>query len=281
MRNSFPALWVALAFAAASTVGSGLTGCSPAASSPSKQIVQPRSTSSGFVAVDSHGWADVEITLVEPSASEAESIHVTCADDLLPKVHTRVDADVLVVETDDTSGIFRWGTQSYRDEASCVVHVRMQKLGRVSTSGSGDIAVKGASADGLDRVTVHGSGTVHVSSPLKTTGTLSLSSTGSGKVLVDSLEAADVQVEIRGSGEMRVVGVARSVRARVSGSGDLDAQRLRTEEGTVHVSGSGDCKLFASRKVDIEANGSGDVFVTGHPSQKASKVTGSGNVRWE
>jgi hypothetical protein len=64
----------------------------------------------------------------------------------------------------------------------------------------------------------------------------------------------------------------------ISGSGDLYAENLETRNAEVHVSGSGECKLFVSGKLQASVSGSGDVYYKGEPVVKAH-VSGSGKVR--
>ena len=102
---------------------------------------------------------------------------------------------------------------------------------------------------------------------------------GSGDVRVDDVDGEKFSVAIRGSGDVRVVGHANSVELSVAGSGDIDASNLHAREGIVHISGSGDIKVHASKSLDANVSGSGDIRYGGNPEKISKSIAGSGSVR--
>ena len=91
------------------------------------------------------------------------------------------------------------------------------------------------------------------------------------------MQADRAVLSLIGSGDLAVAGKVETVRAALSGSGNLAAGGLLGDEVRVSVVGSGDAHLAASRKASVSANGSGDVIITG--SAECTVVQhGSGNV---
>jgi hypothetical protein len=93
-----------------------------------------------------------------------------------------------------------------------------------------------------------------------------LSLEGSGRLTASGLAADNLSLGLLGAGRLEVSGRARSVRADVQGSGDLDAAALSAEDVTATAATSGTVALAASRTARINAHGLGEVTVSGRPS---------------
>jgi len=123
---------------------------------------------------------------------------------------------------------------------------------------------------------------------------------GSGDVRVERSSPSEaVELGIHGSGDLRFRGSARSVKAQVQGSGDLQlaggkaerlevtirgsgdvsARELPVRDATVNIQGSGNAELTATGgELSFDIRGSGDVAWWGEGQVKRSSVRGSGNV---
>ena len=92
------------------------------------------------------------------------------------------------------------------------------------------------------------------------------------------VDAPEVSAEINGSGNINLSGQTKKFEGNISGSGDIRAMDLKSEETKVRIMGSGDADVYASVKLDIHVAGSGDVRYKGD-AQVNSNIAGSGNVR--
>jgi len=101
---------------------------------------------------------------------------------------------------------------------------------------------------------------------------------GSGDITANGIAATQFDVDIRGSGDVKLAGTADALSVKISGSGDVDATRLTTADATVHVSGSGDVKVDATKTLDVHISGAGDVRYLGDP-QVTKQIMGSGSVK--
>ena len=81
-----------------------------------------------------------------------------------------------------------------------------------------------------------------------------------------------------GSGGMDLSGETKKFSGDVSGSGDIRAMNLKSEESDLQVSGSGNIDVYASIKLDASISGSGDVRYKGDAKVNRS-TSGSGDVR--
>ena len=74
-------------------------------------------------------------------------------------------------------------------------------------------------------------------------------------------------IEISGVGDLDLEGTCGSLKARVSGVGDLEADKLKCRAVDVRVSGVGDASVFASDEVDATVSGMGGIDVYGSPER--------------
>lgn len=129
----------------------------------------------------------------------------------------------------------------------------------------------------LEGISLSGSGKVIGENTFKT-GDLELSVSGSGEMELD-IESDDVESGISGSGEIELTGMARTHHVSISGSGKLRADDLRVETYNIHISGSGSCRIYASKEIDASVSGSGSIYYKGDPDKVYSKASGSGKLR--
>ena len=85
-------------------------------------------------------------------------------------------------------------------------------------------------------------------------------------------------VTINGSGDTDINGKADELDVTVSGSGDFTGNKLKSENVSIDLYGSGDARVWVSESLDVHISGSGDVTYHGNPTVN-SRVTGSGDIR--
>ena len=100
-----------------------------------------------------------------------------------------------------------------------------------------------------------------------------------------------------GSGDITLSLDAKSVKASMSGSGDMALKRkylnfeviyfwiwrchaydLNADNVVATVSGSANIEVTAIKKIDAKVSGSGDIDYRGNPEKVISKVSGSGDI---
>lgn len=111
-----------------------------------------------------------------------------------------------------------------------------------------------------------------------TTPALKLALSGSGDAKVQGLSTDEFEVSIAGSGDVGASGSARQVRLGIAGSGDADLAALSADAVSVRVAGSGDASVTANRQLEVSVAGSGDVRYGGAVTTVKSSVAGSGSV---
>lgn len=101
---------------------------------------------------------------------------------------------------------------------------------------------------------------------------------GSGDLKL-SVEANAVEASLAGSGDLVLSGNTTSLEASVAGSGDLNAYKLISNNTDVSVAGSGGAKVYSKEVLKARVAGSGSVSYKGNPVKEDTKVSGSGRIR--
>ena len=130
----------------------------------------------------------------------------------------------------------------------------------------------------LEGVKCSGSGTMEVTSPLRTESFYAALS-GSGDIILDKLEAEKLSVGISGSADMEIKsGSVDQAEIKQSGSGDFEGERLAIGELVVGKSGSGDTNVGDLGMLSVSSSGSGDVVYSGSPKLGTIKTSGSSSI---
>lgn len=147
--------------------------------------------------------------------------------------------------------------------------------GQIVINGSGDVALASGtlSGDAFD-VRITGSGDMKLALEADE---VSLSVNGSGDIDA-AIAAQKLTVESRGSGDIGLSGTSARLDASVSGSGELEAGRLEAQDADVNLSGSGDVRVTVTGALTGSVNGSGSLVYGGSPASVDVSDNGSGDV---
>ena len=128
----------------------------------------------------------------------------------------------------------------------------------------------------LKQVVIKGSADIYSEKNLETKA-LEVDVYGSGDVRLQ-VDASSLALKIDGSGDIRVGGKAKDLSINISGSGDVDTSKLTAEKAAISISGAGDVSAYVTEDVDVSITGSGDVIIKGNPKKIKQKINGSGRV---
>lgn len=107
--------------------------------------------------------------------------------------------------------------------------------------------------------------------------TLDVSLAGSGDVVL-KIDAASTKASIAGSGNLTLKGTTDNLEAKVAGSGDFHGFELQANHTDVSVAGSGDAEVVSKESLRARVSGSGDIEYKGNPKTEDTKVAGSGKI---
>lgn len=104
-----------------------------------------------------------------------------------------------------------------------------------------------------------------------------IEASGSGDIDADGIKTRAFEVRSDGSADIALSGAAEALRVSLNGSGDADLADLNAKQATVAVSGSGNADVRADDRLMVEVDGSGDVRYHGSP-ELTQHVDGSGGL---
>jgi hypothetical protein len=157
------------------------------------------------------------------------------------------------------------------------VYVEMPTVENLDVTGSGDLTAETALTGEKIGVDITGSGNINIEKGL-TAKTLKIGIGGSGDINIDGIDAGELSTKIAGSGGLILAGKADKAAYTVSGSGDVDASKLKSKAVEASVSGSGNINCNAEESLDARASGSGDINYSGNATAVKTKVSGSGSI---
>ena len=106
----------------------------------------------------------------------------------------------------------------------------------------------------------------------------SLSISGVAGVHIGKLAAKSLTVAISGVGSVDLAGTAETLHVTVSGSGEVMAKDLTTSTTTLAISGSGDATVRATKQVDADVSGVGNIKILGNPATIRKHISGVGEI---
>jgi|GEM_PF-1061848 len=130
--------------------------------------------------------------------------------------------------------------------------------------------------DPLFSVIMAGTGNVTIHSAFSDLQTLKLS--GGGNIIVEEDSViSDLEVNLSGSGNITAKGVVEELTARISGSGNLNFSKMKVQDATCFLSGSGNMFVMVEDKLKARISGSGNIHYWGDPLL-SSEIKGSGMI---
>ena len=128
----------------------------------------------------------------------------------------------------------------------------------------------------LKQVVIKGSADIYTEKSLETKA-LEVDVYGSGDVRLQ-VDVSSLALKIDGSGDIRVGGKTDNLSININGSGDVEVPNLKAEKAIININGSGDVSAYVTENVDISIAGSGDVTIKGNPKKIKRIINGSGRV---
>lgn len=101
---------------------------------------------------------------------------------------------------------------------------------------------------------------------------------GASDVDLTDLDQPEFSLDASGAADVRASGKVRKLTVNTSGAGDLDFEKLATEDATVQIAGVGDVDIAATGAVSVSISGAGDVTLHLRPRVLTSSIGGMGSV---
>ncbi|MCB0456856.1 MAG: head GIN domain-containing protein [Flavobacteriaceae bacterium] len=128
----------------------------------------------------------------------------------------------------------------------------------------------------ISEVSLTGSGDIDTKNVIKAANfEVNLTGSGNIKLMVD---ATTVETEVTGSGDITMEGTTENLKVTVTGSGDFKGFDLQSNTTEARVNGSGDAQIVANKNLNARVSGSGDITYKGNPERSDTKTSGSGDI---
>jgi hypothetical protein len=101
---------------------------------------------------------------------------------------------------------------------------------------------------------------------------------GSGSLTAVGITTPAISIDISGSGDVTMDGMADNQTVTISGSGDYSARDLLSRNASAEISGSGNVTVNTLDVLNAKISGSGDATYAGNP-QVSQHISGSGQLR--
>ena len=111
-----------------------------------------------------------------------------------------------------------------------------------------------------------------------TADSLRISIQSTGSVVVKSLKARTLDVEMNSSGDCSLAGTVERQSVLLNSSGSYLAPDLASREATVRLNSSGDATIRVSQILSASLSSSGDVRYHGNPTKVSATTASSGQV---
>ncbi len=105
-----------------------------------------------------------------------------------------------------------------------------------------------------------------------------ISASGVNQIKASRISSDKFKLKSSGAVQANLSGTANKVSVVISGSGNVNADRLVAKDVKVRLTGSGHILINASKKLDTKITGSGSIVYTGNPSDVDQTITGSGKI---
>ena len=128
----------------------------------------------------------------------------------------------------------------------------------------------------ISQIFMDGSGSIQCKSDIASDGELSVRLSGSGDIIAQRIRCSKMETAVAGSGDIMIADIeAGEVTLNVAGSGDWGAKRIKANNLTISVAGSGDVEIA---DVDVEDTLSASVSGSGDIDVNGKTHTASAKV---
>lgn len=134
------------------------------------------------------------------------------------------------------------------------------------------------SAPRLKSIKTGGVGDFNIQDKIEVT-TLTVKSEGVGNMKINDISCRELDVYIKGVGDIYIQGKAEKASLVARGVGNINAADLVSREVTATSEGVGNISCHATQSIHASANGVGNISYKGNPVEKELKKSGIGSIK--
>lgn len=208
----------------------------------SGNVIEQNRNLSGFTGIKASSGVDVVIM-----QGSQDKVVVKADDNLVDKITTSIDGDVLVLGVQKNSSI--------RNSKSFKVLVTVKDLKQLRASGGSDIYSKGSL--NLDVFQIRASG---------------------GSDVELDLNVKSLDCEITGGSDANLKGKVGQLTVAARGGSDFEGKELVAQDCKLKVQGGSDAYVYVKGELSMEAHGASDIHYKGSPKVTHQKSSGGSDI---
>ena len=210
--------------------------------SGSGNIVTETRSTGDFTAVAAGGAYEVE--LKNGSVTE---VKVEADDNIIGRIETRVSGHTLNINTKNG---YNFNNGHFK------VYITAPEINEIRSSGAASIVIKNTLKNN-DKITLEASGAA---------------------TITGEADAPEIAAEASGAADIKLSGRTKDYKAEVSGSATIKTENLMSETTKVHASGAATAYVYASIKLNADADGAATIHYKG-AGTVSQKTSGAANIK--
>jgi hypothetical protein len=156
------------------------------------------------------------------------------------------------------------------------LYIAMKPNINVTTLNTENLLTFTISVKDLSSISISGLGNVLMDS--LSTSDFKVSMSGAGQFKLNQLTATTVGIDISGLGNVEIAGTATSATVNISGAGNANCPDLKLQSANVTIPGLGNATLWVTDQLTGNISGAGSVSYYGSP-QTSTQVSGLGKFK--
>jgi len=105
-----------------------------------------------------------------------------------------------------------------------------------------------------------------------------ITSSGANDISVSRVNNAKLDMTLYGSGDVKASGKTSEFVTSISGSVDLYAKDLQSKKVQISASGASEAVVYASKRLEVDISGVGDISYHGNPAEVIKEISGVGEI---
>ena len=203
-------------------------------------VVKEERTVTSFTKIDISGGFEVLI-----NQGSQEKLELEVDENLLELIKTEAKNNTLFIKSDKSIGKAK----------SLKLYITVVNVDDIEVSGAVELTNKGTLEGENLEIEVSGAGDVNL-----------------------KLDVEELKMDMSGASETTLSGKAHHFEIELSGAGELDAEKLKSRNVIIDISGAGSAIVNAKKTLNVEVSGAGSVKYKGNP--KITKdISGAGSVK--
>ncbi len=162
------------------------------------------------------------------------------------------------------------------------VNIECQKKQGVEITGDDNILPYIITKVNGNTLSITSNGSFCPKTPLKANisvdNTEKISASGAHDVSISNVHNKKITFHLDGSGNVRASGTTGEFTIKINGSTELDAKDLKSEEVSISINGAANAVVYASRKLQANISGAGDISYYGNPKEVSQEILGVGDI---